>query len=211
MRKLIGTLSLLVMFLIVTMQSRAALCNAVASNLVSNCGFESGSFSSWTGTATTIGPNYAGIDTSDPFTINPTPYEGGYEAYLGGFRSTIALTQTLATTAGSVYQIEFALLNDTNPSTNSTNSFALLFGGMSLFSQTATPADAYTLYTLMGTATSSSTALSFVSENDGGYFELDSVSVRNTSAVAVTPEPSSFVLLGTGVLGVVGVIKRRLA
>ncbi|MGI4756978.1 MAG: Npun_F0296 family exosortase-dependent surface protein [Janthinobacterium lividum] len=39
-------------------------------------------------------------------------------------------------------------------------------------------------------------------------FELDNVTYGN---VAVTPEPSTFVMLGTGVLGVAGVIKRRLA
>ena len=53
MRKLIGTFPLVVLYVCGVMQSHAATCNAVTNNLVSNCGFESGNFGPWTGTATT--------------------------------------------------------------------------------------------------------------------------------------------------------------
>ena len=206
MRKIIGVLPLAALLLFGFAKAHADTCNSFANNLVSNCGFETGSLSSWTGTATTVGPNYAGVDTGDPFTTLPTPYNGHYEAYLGSPPlTTIGLTQTLSTTNPyGTYLIEFALLNDTSPSLGYTNSFSALFGGSPVFSESAVNAGAYTLYTAVGLSTASSTALSFVSRNDGGYFELDSVSVT-----AVSPAPPTWVLLGTGILGAAGIVRRR--
>ncbi len=196
MRKLIGAFPLALILFCAVAQVRADTCNGFSNNLVSNCSFETGTFSGWTGTATTA-PN-SGVDTL-------SPYVGSYEVYLGSVASTVALTQTLATTAGGSYLIEFALMNDTSPSTGYTNSFSLQFGGATLFTESAVNAGGYTLYSYMGTAGSGSSNLSFVSRNDGGSFDLDSVSV-----VGVTPEPSSWILLATGGAAMGGALRRRL-
>ena len=53
---------------------------------------------------------------------------------------------------------------------------------------------------------------------DGGNFDLttqgatgSTVTFSDTNTVAATPEPSSIALLGTGMLGLAGIVKRRLA
>lgn len=202
MRQRIIALSLALLGFCATQGAKADSCNGVSAgaNLVANCSFESGSFSGWSGTATTDA--VSGVD-------GLSPYSGAYSAYLGSTGATDTLFQNLSTTAGVLYSIQFALLNDTSPSQGYTNSFQALFGGTSLLNESAVNQGGYTLYKYSALASSNMSQLAFVSRNDGGYFELDSVSVAANST-SVTPEPSSILLLGTGALGLIGFTRRRL-
>lgn len=139
--------------------ARADVCNGVSNNLVTNCGFETGTFSGYTGTTTSN--TFSGIDAGDPLAMGNTPYQGASEAYLGAIDRTTTLSQLLTTMPGQTYAIEFALLNDTTPIGGYSNSFAVSFGGATIFSESNAPAHGYELETFFATATSSSTALSF--------------------------------------------------
>lgn len=164
----------------------ASICDAIAGNIVTNCGFETGTFSGWTLANT----NATGVES---FGFDEGPNSGNYFAALGNVGSDGSVSQTLSTVAGQTYDVSFWLANDGDLP----NDFSASFGGTPLVSLSQAPAMPYTLYSFVETSSSGSTLLNFTERNDPGYWGLDDVSV--VGAVA-TPEPSNLVLTGSGLL-----------
>jgi hypothetical protein len=182
--------------------SPASICDANTQNLVSNCGFETGGFSSWTLTGNDV-PGEAGslygVEGTDPYPLpNGTdPHSGTFQAYFSDLAANAtSLSQTLSTVVGDTYLLTFDMAQYLVGPGTVTSLFNVSFGGLSVLSLSDIGEQGYTAYSLQATATSSSSVLSFTMGNDIGEFLLDDVSV---SAV---PEPSSIALLSVGLLGV---------
>jgi len=179
-------------------EGSAASCSANPKNVVTNCGFETGSFLGWTLTGNDVPGelnNLYGVEGVDPID-NIGPNSGSYQAYVGDLATNpLTLSQTVATSAGQAYYITFDLAQDTPGTVLYPNTVALLFNGVSLFSQTNIGMEGYKQYTFAGYAAASSTVLSITLGNSLGEFLLDDVSVT------LAPEPSTRLLaVGSGVL-----------
>jgi len=173
---------------------------AFAQNLINNGSFETGDFTGWT-----TGGNFEATGvTTGPFYAYSGAEDGSYYVYLGPVGSDATLSQTFTTTAGAQYNISFwfASVGD-NPS-----DFSALWDGTPLLSLTnPNTGSNWTQYTFTATGTGTDT-LTFSFRDDPAFMALDNVSV--TQAPSSVPEPSSFLLLGTGVLGLGGFVRRKL-
>jgi PEP-CTERM motif len=210
MRKSSIVVALLFVSLLGAKWAKADSCNGVsaANNLIQNCDFGTGDFTDWSGSATSPTNPWDFVTFYDPEANDPNPYVGSWEADLGDVDSTGVLEETFSTVAGGWYEVEFALQNDTSAGGGYDNSFVADFGSDQLLSlSNVAESSGWTLYTYYGTASSSSTTLSFTDENDGGFWDLDSVSVDKIA----TPEPGSFLLFGTGLLALAGIARMRLS
>jgi len=207
-------------------KASASYCDSVASNLVLNCGFETGDLTSWTlGGNTTdppggIGGSEYGVDALDANT-------GNDGLYAGPIGSAMTLSQTLTLSSGSEYDISFYLEDDSaDPDTTTyTQSFTASLGSTSLTSLCSGPScpggstapgsiGSFVQFSYTDVvATSGSEALTFAFQNDIDYWSFDDVVVTLVPQASSTPEPASFLLMGSSLamLGFLIARKRKTA
>jgi len=179
----------------------ALLAAAAQANAVFNGGFETGDLTGWTLTNSSqfdavcqpgeqIGAAYCMVNSGD------------YAMSFGHAGGVTTLSQVLATTPGASYDLNFYLAND-NPSDVGVTTFDVLWDGVDVYSLSSPqPSFSYTSINLYVTATSGSTTLSFLAQQDPSQWFLDDVSVQ------AVPEPAAMLTVGLTLIAA-GLARRR--
>lgn len=181
-------------------------CDAVAGNLIVNCGFEWGNFNRWTvSNPDTTPPGQNDGDTLvEPNSFQMGANSGDFFAALGNAdNDPTTVSQTFSDIVGTNLTFSFYYAYDGNP-----HSFTAEWNGSSVFSissSTATAPQGYTLYSFDVTGSGSDT-ISFLEKNVLGFDALDDVVVTDPPPPPV-PEPSSLAVAAAA-LGAVMLVRR---
>jgi len=171
-----------------------------AQNLVQNGSFETGDFTGWSQT---------GLEevTSGAFSVYSGAQDGMFYSVWGNVGGDGSISQTIADQAGSQYTLSFWFAsNGDNPS-----DFKVSWDGTVLLDLTnPNTGIPWSQFSFQVSGTGSDT-LTFTGGDDPAWMALDNISVvQSGSGTGTTPEPSSLVLMGSGVLALGGAIRRKL-
>ncbi len=196
--------TLLVVAALLVFTSLGATAAFAAPNLVNNGSFETGDFTGWTMTDGSLE-----LVVSGPFSAYSGAQDGSWYSVWGNIGGDGTISQTISDTAGQHYTFSFwfASVGD-DPS-----DFSAMWDSNTVFSQTdPNTGAAWTQFSFDVVGTGSDT-ISFHGRDDPAWMALDNVSVSagtGTGTGGTTPEPSSLLLLGSGVLAMGGAIRRKL-
>lgn len=169
---------------------------ALADNLIVNGGFETGDFTGYD--LANIGATSVSSFGFGPY----VPHDGAFFAALGNVGNDAQIGQTFSDVSGATYLLSFFLASDgATP-----NDFSTWIDGVPVMGENDIPASDYVGYSFAFTGTGSDT-ITFLSRNDPSYLSLDDISV--STADSPVPEPSSLVCLGTGLVAITGLARRR--
>jgi len=139
-------------------------CDLVTGNLVHNCGFETGDFTSWTRSGD---PTYTSVDM-------PSAHSGNFGLDTGPTADLGYFTQNLATgDGGAMHHISFWLRN----LGGTPNHFQVSWEGNIIFDQTDLPAFDYTRMDFDVFACGGTSELKFGFLQSPAYFHFDDVVV----------------------------------
>jgi hypothetical protein len=173
-----------------------------AQNLIQNGSFETGDYTDWT---TTGNFEFTQV-VSGAFYVYSGAEDGDFYSTAGPVGSLGGFSQSFADVAGASYTFSFWL----NAVGDDPSEFVAMWDGVPLLDLSdPNTGGVWTLESFTATGTGNDN-ITFEFQDDPEYIALDNVSVSQNGGTGTTPEPSSFILMGSGALALGGIVRRKL-